>query len=68
MRCSICERSDTKFIYNDWHCGSCENSIRQAIGDLNEEDIAEIVAGDNEFDYSLAVDTNDYSSCVDKED
>ena len=64
MRCSICERSDTRYIYNDWHCSVCEDSIRQAVGELYEEDIAEIFSIDNRFDFNLSVDTTDYNSCV----
>lgn len=67
LRCSICERSDTRFIYNDWHCHPCEDAIRQALGDLYEEDIAEIVTGDNRFEYDLSVDTTDYSSCLEED-
>ena len=67
MRCSICDRSDTRFIYNNWHCSSCEDSIRQALGDLHEEDIQKIIAGDNDIDFEFSVDDSDYSSCVDGE-
>lgn len=46
MRCSICNKEETRFVYNDWHCFPCEDAIRQAIGDLNEEDFQEIILGD----------------------
>jgi len=39
MRCSICDHPDTRFVYNNWHCFNCEDSIRQAAGDYREEDI-----------------------------
>lgn len=68
MRCSICDRSDTRFIYNNWHCFACEDSIRQAVGDLHEEDIQKIVSGDNDNDFEFSVDDSDYSSCVDEKD
>lgn len=48
FRCSICDRQETKFVYHDWHCYRCEDSIRRAIGDLHEEDIQEIILGDEE--------------------
>lgn len=46
----------------------CEDSIRQAVGELYEEDIAEIFSIDNRFDFDLSVDTVDYSSCVGEEE
>ena len=39
MRCSICDHPDTRFVYSNWHCFKCEDSIRQAAGDYREEDI-----------------------------
>ena len=67
LRCSICDRSDTRFIYNNWHCHSCEDVIRQAVGDLYEEDIVNIFESDDSNSYDLSVDTNDYTSCLEED-
>lgn len=64
MRCSICDRNDTRYIYNNWHCGTCEDVIRQTIGDIREEDIIEMF----EDSFELSMDTSDYSSLEDTED
>lgn len=50
MKCSICDRGDAKFSYHDWHCSVCEDSIRQAVGDLNEKDITVIFEGEEEYE------------------
>ena len=67
MRCSICDRSDTRYVYDHWHCSQCEDSIRQTIGDIREEDVIEIFGGDDK-DYDLSVDNSDYSSLENEED
>ena len=46
FRCSICDRPETTFSYNNWHCSPCENAISRAVGNLYEEDFQEIVLGD----------------------
>jgi len=52
MICSICGRSNTRYIYHEWHCLVCENYIRQAVEELNWEDKGEIPTVDLDFDFS----------------
>lgn len=61
FRCSICDRQETRFVYNDWHCFPCEDSIRQAVGDLHEEDFQVIILGD-EPEGSLTTEPVEYTN------
>lgn len=65
LRCSICDHTETKFIFNDWHCNQCSEVIRQTVGDVHEEDIINLFESDDNGSYSLTMDTADYSSLED---
>lgn len=47
-RCSICDRKDARLVYNHYHCHYCEEAIRNAIGQLDEEDVQHIILGEDE--------------------
>lgn len=58
MRCSICDKQDTKFVYNNWHCYSCEDAIRKTSGDFIERDMFDLFENDEDIIYE---DTSDMS-------
>lgn len=68
MKCSICDRSNTRFIYENWHCNVCEDAIRQALGDLYEDDIINLFEDDSDASSNPSMDNTDYSFCVDEGD
>jgi hypothetical protein len=53
MRCSICDKDDSRFVYKNWHCSECEEVIRQCIGLEKENDVEEgevpILEEDSEY-------------------
>ena len=51
MRCSICDRKDTKFVYDNWHCSVCEDIIRNATGEYVERDMFDLFEDDEELLY-----------------
>jgi hypothetical protein len=53
MKCSICDRPDTRFVYGHYHCHYCEESIRTTIGHLDQEDVEHIILGEDDEDLKL---------------
>jgi len=51
MRCSICDRQPTRFIYGHEHCQKCVEVITETIGKLEYEGYCEFIV-DPEFDSS----------------
>ena len=47
MRCSICDDPETRFVFHNWHCFKCEEAIRVATGEYNEEDIFDMFEEDD---------------------
>lgn len=43
MRCSICDRKESKYIYGHYHCSECEEVITQTIGNISDEDTSLLV-------------------------
>lgn len=43
MRCSICDRKNSRWIYHNYHCSKCEEVITQTIGNLREKDMDKIL-------------------------
>jgi len=56
-RCSICDRPDTRLVYGHYHCSYCEEAIRNAVGQLDEEDVQYIILGEDEELFDLPRDT-----------
>lgn len=63
MKCSICDKENSSYIYGNWHCGSCESAIRKTIGKYTEEDMVNMFVDDSDDVVHLSVDTSDYSLC-----
>lgn len=32
LRCSICDKTPSRWIYRNWHCNECEEVITNTIG------------------------------------
>lgn len=52
MRCSICDKEESRWIYNNYHCSECEEAIAQTIGVTYDEEPekGEVITIDSEAD------------------